>query len=159
MRALQGGEMRRVGGHETRLRRAKSHDVDTIAGWHPVAPEQVLAWWEDPEAEPWVLVSAEGHLVGYGELWLDPGEDEVELARLIVAPDLRGRGLGKRLTRVLTAEASASGLGTTMLRVAPENDVAIGCYLACGFERLGAEESVIWNEGQRREWVWMRIPR
>jgi hypothetical protein len=42
--------------------------------------------------------------------------------------------------------------------VAPDNAVAIGCYLACGFEPLSTEESAVWNEGQRREWYWMRLP-
>jgi RimJ/RimL family protein N-acetyltransferase len=44
-----------------------------------------------------------------------------------------------------------------MLRVEPDNAPAIRCYLACGFSRLGAEESAPWNEGQRREWLWMRL--
>ena len=54
--------------------------------------------------------------------------------------------------------AAAKGMTTTFLRVEPDNEVAIGCYLACGFYRLGPEESAVWNEGQRREWVWMMLP-
>ncbi len=45
------------------------------------------------------MVATDGRLVGYGELWLDAEENEVKLARLIVAPELRGRGLGQRLVR------------------------------------------------------------
>jgi ribosomal protein S18 acetylase RimI-like enzyme len=143
---------------EPRLRRATLRDVETIAGWHPVEPEQVRAWWDDPEVEPWVMVMPEGQLLAYGELWLDPAEDEVELARLIVAPELRGRGLGKALTKVLTATAATKGLAVIMLRVAPDNEVAIGCYHASGFQRLGPEESAIWNKDQPREWMWMTMP-
>lgn len=143
----------------TQLRPATRDDVDTIAGWHPMEPSGVLAWWEDPEVEPWVMTDGAGSLVAYGELWLDPGEDEVELARLIVAPELRGQGHGGRLTRELTAKANATGLSVTMLRVMPDNQVAINCYLANGFEHLSPEEHAVWNVGQRLDWVWMRYPR
>jgi ribosomal protein S18 acetylase RimI-like enzyme len=143
----------------SRLRRATASDIDTIARWHPIASEEVRTWWVDPEAEPWVMISADDELVAYGELWLDPDEDEVELARLIVAPKLRGRGLGRELTELLVARAATTGLTTTMLRTTPDNQVAINCYLSCGFNLLDPEQSAIWNEGQRRDWVWMTLPR
>jgi len=143
----------------TPLRRPTSLDADTIAGWHPIPPEEVFAWWDGPDVEPWVTVATDGRLVGYGELWLDAEENEVELARLIVAPELRGRGLGQRLVRVLVAKAAATGLATAMLRVEPDNVTAIRCYLSSGFQRLSSEESAQWNEGQRREWAWMTATR
>jgi RimJ/RimL family protein N-acetyltransferase len=137
------------------LRPATPADVDTIAAWHPLPAAEVRGWWEDPEMVPWVMLDADNAMVGYGEIWLDPAEDEVEVARLIIDPQLRGRGLGKRMTQLLTAKALETGLATTMLRVMPDNDIAINCYLRCGFELLGPEEAAIWNEGQRLEWVWM----
>jgi ribosomal protein S18 acetylase RimI-like enzyme len=140
------------------LRLPTGDDVDTIAGWHPMPSAEVLEWWEPDSVRPWLMLDADGEPVAYGELWVDDEEDEVELARLIVAPDLRGRGLGKRLTWALMSNAAETGMATTMLRVMPDNAVAIGCYRACGFEPLGAEESAVWNEGQRREWYWMRLP-
>ena len=140
------------------LRRTADDDVELIAGWHPMPPAEVLEWWQPDYVHPWLMLDAEGGPVAYGELWIDDDEDEVELARLIVDPHLRGRGLGKQLTRALMSKAADTGLATTMLRVVPDNAVAIGCYLACGFEALSADESVVWNEGQRREWYWMRLP-
>jgi [ribosomal protein S18]-alanine N-acetyltransferase len=139
------------------LRRPGLGDVDLIAGWHPMPSAEVLEWWQPEYVRPWLMVDA-GIPVAYGELWVDDEEDEVELARLIVTPELRGRGLGKRLTRALMSKAADTGLATTMLRVVPDNTVAIGCYLACGLEPLGADEAAVWNEGQRREWYWMRLP-
>ena len=138
------------------LRRATHDDVAMIAAWHPMEPAGVLAWWQDDEVLPWVL-EVDGSACGYGELWLDPEEDEVELARLIVPEDRRGNGLGGLLTRLLTAEAATTGLATTMLRTTPDNGVAIACYLANGFTRLSPEEEAEWNAGQRRDWVWMRL--
>ncbi|WP_134766556.1 GNAT family N-acetyltransferase [Nocardioides sp. 1609] len=136
------------------LRRATRDDVATIAAWHPMEPAGVLEWWDDDEVLPWVL-EVDGTPSAYGELWLDPEEDEVELARLIVPEPLRGRGHGGLLTRLLVAEAASTGLATTMLRTTDDNHVAIACYLANGFTRLPAEEERAWNQGQRRAWVWM----
>jgi ribosomal protein S18 acetylase RimI-like enzyme len=141
------------------LRRPRPDEVDTIAAWHPVPGDQVRGWWEPDYVDSWVMVD-DGRLIAYGELWLDEEEDEVELARLIVDPAVRGQGHGKRLTQELMAKAADADLTTTMLRTTPDNLVAIGCYLACGFVRLSPEEEIEWNHGQRRDWVWMilRLP-
>jgi [ribosomal protein S18]-alanine N-acetyltransferase len=141
----------------TDLRAPRPDEAQIIADWHPVPVEEVLGWWATEDVTPWLMTDADGALTGYGEIWVEEDEDEVELARLIVPPDLRGRGLGKQLVRALLPKAAETGMGTTFLRVMPDNDVAIGCYLACGFERLGPEESAVWNEGQKREWVWMLL--
>ena len=143
----------------TDLPRPTSRDVEAIAGWHPIPTAEVLGWWKVADVEPWVMEGTDGGLTAYGELWLDVEEDEVELARLIVAPERRGRGFGKLLVHALMHKAQRTNLATTMLRVEPDNEIAIACDLACGFELLGPEESSEWNEGQRREWLWMRLPR
>lgn len=127
-----------------------------IAAWHPMEPFGVLEWWADDDVRPRVL-EVGGEPVAYGELWLDAEEDEVELARLIVPTARRGRGYGGLLTEALTAEAATTGLATTMLRTTEDNTVAIACYAARGFVRLPPEEEKVWNEGQRREWVWMLL--
>ena len=141
------------------LRRPRPDEVDKIADWHPIARDELLGWWALADVEPGVFLDADDLRLGYGELWLDPDEDEVELARLIVDPAIRGRGHGKRLTRALMAEAAKTGLAVTMLRTTEDNVVAIRCYLACGFTRLSAAEEAQWNTGQRRDWVWMVLPR
>jgi ribosomal protein S18 acetylase RimI-like enzyme len=132
-----------------KLRMAARDDVPTIAEWHPMEPEKVLGWWAGADVVAWVLED-DGELVGYGELWLDTEEEEVELARLIVPEPLRGQGYGGRLTVALTAEAGRTGMTTTMLRTTDDNTAAIACYAAQGFVRLPPEEKT-WNEGQRRE--------
>jgi ribosomal protein S18 acetylase RimI-like enzyme len=141
------------------LRRPTSQDVNAIARWHPIDPSVVREWWGVADVEPWVMDAPDGVLTAYGELWLDALEDEVELARLIVAPERRGQGFGKLLVHALLRRAQLTDLATTMLRVEPDNEIAIGCYLACGFEPLGPTESAEWNVGQRRDWFWMRLPR
>ena len=44
---------------------------------HPLPADVVTGWWEADDVQPWLLVSAAGQPVAYGELWLDPDEDEV----------------------------------------------------------------------------------
>ena len=95
-------------------------------------------------------------LVGYGEIWEDREENEAELARLVVAPDLRGRGHGRALTRALADEAHRRGFDDVWLRVVPENAAAIRAYEAAGFSRATPEEEARFNVGQRRVYVWMR---
>ncbi|MGW3943035.1 GNAT family N-acetyltransferase, partial [Streptomyces phaeochromogenes] len=60
----------------------------------PVAGETVAAWQQDTDVTARLLVEDE-RPVAYGELWFDAEEDEVELARIIVAPEARGRGRGR----------------------------------------------------------------
>jgi ribosomal protein S18 acetylase RimI-like enzyme len=139
------------------LRRPRDNEIEAIAGWHPTSVEEVAGWWAAPDVIPWVMVDADDSLLGYEEVWLDVEEDEVELARLIVPPELRCRGLGRRLVRALMDQAAATRLSTTFLRVQPGNEIALRCYRACGFEQLSPEESALWNEGQRQEWVWMLL--
>ena len=72
----------------------------------PMTGAKVAAWAEEDGVRPYGLFDGE-ILVGYGELWVDDDEVEVELARLIVAPDRRGTGIGRTLVGALTPEALA----------------------------------------------------
>ncbi len=80
----------------------------SAGGW-PVDASVFRRWHADPDVKPYVLRAGEA-TVGYGELWTDESEQEVELARIIVNPDYRGRGLGKRLVGLLLERAALSSL-------------------------------------------------
>ena len=62
----------------------------------PVPTSRIRAWAGEDGTEPFGLFRGQ-RLVAYGELWVDDEEGEVELARLIVDPAERGRGVGRRL--------------------------------------------------------------
>lgn len=119
----------------------------TVAGWpttptevvmwcgqqeFPVPARTISAWQQDDDVQAHVLVERE-ELVGYGELWFDAEEDEVELARIIVAPEARGKGLGRVLVRGLLARAHKAGWADVFMRVHPDNETALRCYLGSGF--------------------------
>ena len=109
--------------------------------------------------QPWLLVEGpEATPVGYGELWLDAEEDEVELARLIVDPSRRRTGLGRQLVARLVGAAEGTGLGACLLRVVPDNAPARALYRIAGFLEVDPERAAEWNVGQPTAYLWMEWP-
>ena len=97
------------------LRAFSAELADVVSGWvrtdeealmwcgaraAPVPAAQVSAWAREDGVEQFGLYQGQ-RLVAFGELWVDDQEAEVELARLIVDPDVRGQGLGRYLTVAL----------------------------------------------------------
>ncbi|MFJ8934660.1 GNAT family N-acetyltransferase [Streptomyces sp. NPDC102365] len=121
----------------------------------PVTERTVTAWQREQDVTAYVLLVDE-QPVAYGELWPDTEKDEVELARIIVAPGARGRGLGRRLVRDLLAEARRTGLSESFMRVHPHNTAALRCYRGAGFEPVDATSAAAWNAGQPVDYTWLR---
>jgi ribosomal protein S18 acetylase RimI-like enzyme len=140
--------------------------VDEAFRWasldHLPTLEDLTRWHRQPYATPFVLVSG-NDVVGYGEVWDDRAEDreedEAELARLVIEPSRRSRGLGRVLTRALADEAWRRGVAEVWLRVFEENAPARRAYEAAGFRRATPDEEAAFNAGQRRVYVWMRDAR
>jgi ribosomal protein S18 acetylase RimI-like enzyme len=154
-----------------RLEPFHSEYADTIASWavsaeeaewwcarreHPVDPAVFAQWHTDPDVRPWVLIGDAGPM-GYGEVWEDPGENEAELARLIVDPRERGHGVGRVLVELLSERAQTAGYSDIWVRVVPENTPALACYESAGFTRTTADEERLFNQDQPRDYVWMRL--
>ena len=125
-----------------------------------VPAEVVAGWSQASDVEAYLLTDEAGEAVAYGELWLDDDEGEVELARLLVAPEHRGRGVGRTFTRALVGRARQTHpeLPAVILRVRPENRQAIRAYTAAGFVAVPADERATWNLGQRFAYHWMVLP-
>lgn len=141
----------------------------TIAGWagtpeesmvwcslSTVSADTVVEWSASSSVEAFVLVE-EGDVVAYGEIWIDVDENEVELAHLIVAPERRDHGLGRRLVSSLVEQAKRH-YPVVAMRVHSHNAAAIRCYAASGFARASDMEEKAWNEGQPVAYVWMTHP-
>jgi ribosomal protein S18 acetylase RimI-like enzyme len=97
-------------------------------------------------------------LIGYGELWVDSDRAGVELARLIVALDRRGQGVGRWLAVALANEALRIH-PVVFLRVRPDNGAALRCYAAAGFRRVAVEEEADWNTHQPVAYLWLAYNR
>ena len=138
---------------------------DVVRAWCAVEgavvpAEVVAAWSQADDVEAYVFGDPEDSPLAYGELWLDEEEGEVELARLLVAPESRGHGIGRALVRALVQQARRTHpeLPDVILRVRPENAQAIRAYAAAGFVAVPADEQATWNAGQRFEYHWMVLP-
>ncbi|MFJ9933946.1 GNAT family N-acetyltransferase [Streptomyces virginiae] len=121
----------------------------------PVPAQTITDWQRDADVQAHVLVE-DGTAVGYGELWFDTDEDEVELARIIVAPGTRGRGLGRVLVRELLARAVGAGFRDVFMRVHPDNARALRCYRGAGFAPVDPALAEAWNEAQPVGYVWLQ---
>ena len=73
-----------------------------------------------------------------------PSGDDVlasaELLAVAVAPTARGKGLGRELVAALQAEFTRRGIHAVKVVVAAHNEIAIGLYERCGFERAARIE-------------------
>lgn len=132
-----------------------------VAAWcsrteAPVPSEVIAGWGVAPSVTAYGVLDGD-ELVAYGELWVDDDESEVELGRLIVAPNRRGRGVGRRLTAAL-ANLAVRVHPAVFLRVRPDNEAALRCYAAAGFRRVGPDNEAAWNEHQPVAYAWMAYP-
>jgi ribosomal-protein-alanine N-acetyltransferase len=122
----------------------------------PVPDALVTSWAEADDTEVYGIFDAQD-LLGYGELWVDHAGGEVEIARLIVRPPARRRGVGLALTRLLLECAREKHPDhAVFLRVRPDNTTAIGVYLRAGFEPVDAALAEEWNQEQPHPYIWMQ---
>ena len=121
-------------------------------------PEELTESWRQvaDDIRSYLLFDGD-RAVGYGEVWLDDDEDEVELARIIVDPEVRGKGIGLELVRALLGPALAAGYPEVFLRVRPDNEVAIRTYQRVGFADVPQELMDEWNAQQPMAYRWMRF--
>lgn len=123
---------------------------------HPLDPAVFATWHADPDVHAWMLLD-DDEPVAYGEVWNDPEEGEAELARLIVDPARRGRGIGRLLVGALATRVADAGFDEVWVRVVPDNAPAIACYSGAGFVRAAPEQEAAFNSTQPRAYVWMRL--
>ncbi len=128
---------------------ADSDDIDRLMRWFSSAAE-VDVWGgpkfrypftaetfrEDchwPEMASYCLRDAEGTMCAFGQYYDRNGY--MNLARLIVAPQYRSRGLGKELIkRLMPIAAGDLGLDEYSLFVYRDNEPALRLYQSLGFD-------------------------
>lgn len=118
-------------------------------------PSIFLRWHSDPDIKPYALI-CNRQPVAYGELWLEWEERFAEIARLIVSPKHRRKGLATMLLEDLSSKANEAGYERVWVRVLPSNSAARTCYETAGFRQVPEAEQVRLNKGQRYEFIWLQ---
>jgi len=129
------------------LRRATLRDVQEVATWittprecelwagprlpFPLDRSQLPARIDFEHAGTFALSQGET-LLAFGQIVPKAGR-RGHLARVIVAPDLRGQGHGERLIRLLLDQARSQSHLRVSLNVDRENAIAIALYSKLGF--------------------------
>jgi [ribosomal protein S18]-alanine N-acetyltransferase len=138
-----------------RLRPATPADVALTLAWSPQddalrrwagpdvrCPATPASLWEDiakPAAAAFAFEAPGDGVVGYGQVRLREGRFG-HLARIIVSPRHRGRGVGRALCRALMEEARRRfSLEGYSLYVFPDNANAVGLYRSLGFVDAGLD--------------------
>ena len=135
------------------LRLATAADAAVALGWTPQddalrrwagpstrCPATPESLWEDinnADATTFALVDADGGMVGFGQVRYR-AQAYGHLARIIVSPQHRGRGIGRVLCLALMREAvRRHPITAYSLYVFPDNTNAIRLYRSLGYTEQG----------------------
>lgn len=83
----------------------------------------------------YVIVERDGHIVGYGGVWLII--DEGHITNIAVEPQYRGQGIGNFLVEKLIDICKERGITSLTLEVRKSNIVAQSLYKKYGFKECG----------------------
>lgn len=118
-------------------------------GWLAVPlPGEVRAWLDGALAEGRVVAAYDrvGRLVGSGG-WARHRypvlAGNAEIRKVMVAPDARGRGLGRAVAHALVQDAAAAGVEVLTLDCRGNNHAALALYAGLGFTVTGRRPDYI----------------
>jgi [ribosomal protein S5]-alanine N-acetyltransferase len=103
-------------------------------------------------------IEHEGHCIGTATLSVLAYEHRGRYSVGLFAGDLRGRGLGREVTRLVLAWSfGVLGAHRVELEVLAGNSRAVSCYLACGFRSEGVRRDAELYPGGWRDFILMGI--
>ena len=101
----------------------------------------------------YLVMESEGKVIGYAGFWLVVGEAQV--TRVAVLEELRGLGLGTRLTAALVNKAWELGAEAVTLEVRESNVAAQRAYLTCGFASEGIRPNYYEDNHENAVIMWL----
>lgn len=150
---------REVGDRRLRLREVTMDDARDLYRWRmddqsrgmfrstEVVPyethlEFMRRYFDPANTDRWFVVEEFGAPAGSIVLYdIDPARGEAEWGRLVIAPELRSRGLATRALELLVAHARDLGLRRLRCEVLEGNAHADRLYRKVGFRQTGVEEA------------------
>ena len=134
------------------IRAARDGDAPAIAAiWNPIIRDTAATFTTEEKTEngvradiatrgPAFLVAEEaGAVLGFATFFPfrgGPGYRHTREHTIILAPEARGRGLGRALIEALVAEARAQGVHTLWAGVSAENPAGVAFHARAGFEEI-----------------------
>ena len=98
------------------------------------------------------VAEEEGRVVGYGGMWLM--FDEAHITNIAIAPEARGRHLGRYLLYGMMAAAHGRGAERMTLEVRETNTVAQNLYYSFDFEKEGFRKRYYEDTGEGAYLLW-----
>lgn len=147
---------RELGSPDFRLREITPGDSQNLYRWRmdatsrpmfrsnePVSPEKHAAllsrYFAPDNGDRWFIIEARETPVGAIVLHA-PSRGEAEWGRLVISPEARGRGYGRRALTLLIEHARQLGLSRLRCEVLAGNAAAEAIYGELGFRETGREE-------------------
>jgi putative acetyltransferase len=115
-------------GQQAEMRRLYEGEAD-------IGPTREASMFVEPHGVFIVVRDDSGAAVACGGIARFDGE-RGELKRMYVVPELRGRGLGRRILVELEAEARRLGYRAIVLETGDRQQEALGLYLSAGYQRI-----------------------
>ena len=98
------------------------------------------------------VAEEEGRVIGYGGMWLL--FDEAHITNVAIAPEMRGRHLGRYLLCGMMAAAYERGAEKMTLEVRETNRVAQNLYYSFDFEKQGYRKRYYEDTGEGAYLLW-----
>jgi ribosomal protein S18 acetylase RimI-like enzyme len=112
----------------------------------------VLAKWTAPGAARMIAVDGDAVVGSVAVVRLHGWSSHVGEVRVIVDPDRRGRGVGRRLAQAAILDALGHGLKKLVVEVVAEEDSTIGMFRSLGFHPEALlSDHVCDNDGALRD--------
>ena len=134
------------------IRRMKITDVDAVHGIElatfptPWSRKDFVKETTDNACARYLVAEKEGQVVGFAGAWIVL--DEAHVTNIAVTKDLRGQGIGRRLTESLMQYAANLGVVYATLEVRRSNEVAKALYQSLGFEYVGVRKRYYVDNGE-----------
>jgi [ribosomal protein S18]-alanine N-acetyltransferase len=78
-----------------------------------------------------LIALIEGKVIGYGGTWVLV--DEAHVTNVVVSPEFRGQGIGRKLMNEMLVKAREKGAVCATLELRKSNEVALKLYESMGF--------------------------
>lgn len=79
-----------------------------------------------------LIALVEGKVIGYGGTWVLV--DEAHVTNVVVSPEFRGQGIGRKLMNEMLLKAREKGAVCATLELRKSNEVALKLYESMGFK-------------------------